>query len=82
MSDKSRIAWTDATFNIAWGCTKVSAGCAHCYAERRDAWLTKGGVAAHWGKGAPRKLTSEGNWRLPVKWNRQAAVHQATFTTS
>jgi len=34
MGDKSRIAWTDATWNPVTGCTKVSAGCKHCYAER------------------------------------------------
>src|SRR5512135_1604043 len=33
MSDKSKIEWTDATWNPVRGCTKVSAGCAHCYAE-------------------------------------------------
>src|SRR5512142_1695205 len=33
MSDKSKIEWTDATWNPIRGCTKVSAGCAHCYAE-------------------------------------------------
>jgi protein gp37 len=33
MSDKSRIAWTDATWNPVTGCSKVSPGCAHCYAE-------------------------------------------------
>jgi protein gp37 len=29
----SKIEWTDATWNPVRGCTKVSAGCAHCYAE-------------------------------------------------
>jgi protein gp37 len=33
MSDHSRIEWTDATWNPVTGCTKVSPGCAHCYAE-------------------------------------------------
>ena len=33
MSDKSKIEWTDATWNPITGCTKVSPGCAHCYAE-------------------------------------------------
>jgi protein gp37 len=34
MSDKSAIEWTDATWNPVTGCTKVSPGCAYCYAER------------------------------------------------
>jgi protein gp37 len=33
MADKSAIEWTDATWNPVTGCTKVSAGCDHCYAE-------------------------------------------------
>ncbi|MBX6314794.1 MAG: phage Gp37/Gp68 family protein [Isosphaeraceae bacterium] len=33
MSDRSKIEWTDATWNPVRGCTKVSPGCAHCYAE-------------------------------------------------
>jgi protein gp37 len=34
LSDKSAIEWTDATWNPVTGCSKVSPGCAHCYAER------------------------------------------------
>jgi protein gp37 len=33
MSDHSAIEWTDATWNPVRGCTKISPGCAHCYAE-------------------------------------------------
>ena len=34
MSLKTKIEWTDTTWNPVTGCTKVSPGCAHCYAER------------------------------------------------
>lgn len=34
MADSSAIEWTDATWNPVTGCSKVSPGCAHCYAER------------------------------------------------
>jgi protein gp37 len=34
MADKSAIEWTDATWNPVTGCTKISAGCDNCYAER------------------------------------------------
>jgi protein gp37 len=34
MADKSSIEWTDATWNPVTGCTKISAGCDNCYAER------------------------------------------------
>jgi protein gp37 len=33
MSANSKIEWTDATWNPVRGCTKVSPGCQHCYAE-------------------------------------------------
>ena len=33
MSDRSHIEWTDATWNPVRGCTKISPGCKHCYAE-------------------------------------------------
>ena len=52
MSEKTKIAWCDSTLNWWEGCTKVSAGCAKCYAEARDKRFTGG---AHWGKGAPRR---------------------------
>ena len=34
MGERSQIEWTDATWNPTTGCTKVSTGCDHCYAER------------------------------------------------
>src|SRR3954471_10142120 len=34
MADKSHIEWTEATWNPVTGCTKISAGCKNCYAER------------------------------------------------
>ena len=33
MSDRSGIEWTDSTWNPVTGCTKISPGCKHCYAE-------------------------------------------------
>ena len=34
MANATSIEWTDATWNPVTGCTKISAGCDHCYAER------------------------------------------------
>lgn len=34
MADGSPIEWTDATWNPVTGCTKISRGCDHCYAQR------------------------------------------------
>lgn len=39
MGEKSAIEWTDATWNPVTGCTKLSPGCKHCYAERLAARL-------------------------------------------
>lgn len=64
----SKIEWTDHTFNPWEGCTKVSRGCLHCYAENRNARFG-GGTAPNWGPGKPRRRTSAENWNQPVKWN-------------
>jgi protein gp37 len=34
MGDKSKIEWTDATWNTAYGCTRASEGCDNCYAVK------------------------------------------------
>jgi protein gp37 len=34
MSTRSNIEWTESTWNPLTGCTKISPGCKHCYAER------------------------------------------------
>lgn len=51
MGEQSNIAWTDATVNFWWGCTKVGPGCDHCYAQTLSDRFEPG----HWGAGAPRK---------------------------
>jgi protein gp37 len=68
MSEKSAIEWTDHTFNPWWGCTKVSQGCKHCYAETLSNRFGK----AEWGPSGVRIKTSAANWKQPLKWNRQA----------
>lgn len=57
------------TFNPWWGCTKVSEGCANCYAEVLDHRF--GGL--HWGGSAPRKLFGDKHWDQPLRWNTKAA---------
>jgi len=34
MAGKSKIEWTESTWNPVTGCTKISIGCRNCYAER------------------------------------------------
>ncbi|QCO14025.1 phage Gp37/Gp68 family protein [Azospirillum brasilense] len=70
MGETSKIEWTDATFNPWIGCTKLSAACDNCYAEKERA-VTCLGVT--WGAGQPRHRTSASTWKQPLTWNRKAA---------
>ncbi len=47
MGGHSAIEWTDATWNPVTGCTKVSQGCKHCYAQRMAKRLQAMGVARY-----------------------------------
>lgn len=47
MGDRSHIEWTDATWNPVTGCTKVSQGCKHCYAERMAKRLQAMGASSY-----------------------------------
>ena len=82
MGEKTGIAWCSHTFNPWMGCTKVSPGCANCYAEKSPAVTFKG---IGWGPGAPRVRTVESYWRQPLKWNRAAerdGVRRRVFCAS
>jgi protein gp37 len=68
MAKDSRIEWTHHTFNPWWGCTKVSPGCKHCYAET---WAKRIGQDV-WGPKATRRELSEAVWRQPLVWNKEA----------
>ncbi len=63
----SNIEWTDHTFSPWWGCTRVSPGCSHCYAADLG---NRFGV--QWGKGNPRRFSSEKVWSGPLAWNKAA----------
>ncbi|HIH2617933.1 TPA: phage Gp37/Gp68 family protein [Burkholderia cenocepacia] len=70
MSENSKIEWTDHTFNPFIGCTKVSPGCDHCYAEHlMDTRLHK----VVWGAHGERVRTSAVTWREPIRWNERHA---------
>ncbi len=69
MAKNSKIAWTHHTFNPWWGCTKVSQGCKHCYAET----FSKRTGHDIWGPTAPRRFfPNESHWWEPMKWNAEA----------
>jgi protein gp37 len=68
MGANSSIEWTDHTFNPWRGCTKVSPGCEHCYAES----LSKRTGHGEYKRGVPRERMSANYWKAPLKWNRDA----------
>ena len=47
MAGSSRIEWTETTWNPVTGCTKISQGCKHCYADRMSRRLQAMGVAKY-----------------------------------
>jgi protein gp37 len=80
MAENSKIEWTHHTFNPWIGCTKVSPGCANCYAE--TLMDTRYG-RVQWGKGKPRSRTAADNWRKPKQWNKAATgERQRVFCAS
>lgn len=72
MAANSSIEWTDSTWNPVTGCTKISPGCANCYAERMAARLQAMGLR-NYANGF--KLTlHEDALELPPKWKKPRMV--------
>jgi len=77
MGARSKIEWTDSTFNPWVGCTKIArakgapSACDFCYAEK---WARRSGHV-EWGN-HPRRRTSEIYWRSPLSWNSGARLFQ------
>lgn len=72
MSSNSDIEWTDATWNPVTGCTKVSPGCSHCYAETFAERFR--GVEGHpYEQGFDLKLWSE-RLELPQRWKKPKRI--------
>jgi protein gp37 len=71
MADATGIEWTEATWNPVTGCSKVSPGCAHCYAERlslRFGWSKKPWTPANVPENVvlhPERLDAPLRWRRP-----------------
>jgi len=72
MSDNSKIEWTQASWNPATGCRKVSPGCAHCYAEAfAERWR---GVPDHpYTQGFDLKLHPD-RLDIPLRWRRPRLI--------
>ena len=69
---KSSIEWTDTTWNPVTGCTKISPGCKHCYAERMAKRLKAMGQA-NYSNGFALTLQPH-MLELPLKWRQPSRV--------
>lgn len=81
MGTDSAIQWTDHTFNPWWGCSRVSPGCEHCYAET----FSKRVGLKVWGASAERRFFGEKHHAEPFKWNekaKKAGVRYRVFCAS
>jgi protein gp37 len=66
--ERSKISWTDYTFNLVIGCTMITEGCTHCYAAEIAARFWPG----TWGPKGVRREQSDAYWRQPLRWNHRA----------
>jgi protein gp37 len=72
MGDSSHIEWTDATWNPVTGCSKVSPGCKHCYAERMASRLKAMGQP-NYTRGF-RTTTHERMLEIPLRWKQPRRI--------
>jgi protein gp37 len=83
MGANTKIQWADDTFNPVRGCTKISAGCANCYAARQS--LRNPKTLGTWGGAGTRIVAVAKTWNEPLKWDREAkaaGVRRRVFCAS
>jgi protein gp37 len=72
MADKSKIEWTEATWNPVTGCTKVSPGCDHCYAETfAERWR---GTPGHPYENGFDVQLRPGRMDQPLRWTKPRMI--------
>lgn len=72
MADFSSIEWTEATWNPVTGCTKISQGCKHCYAERFSKRLQAMGVQRY--QNGFRVTLHHDLLDLPLRWKKPKKI--------
>ena len=72
MAQNSAIEWTEATWNPTTGCTKVSPGCAHCYAERMAHRLKAMGQPRY--EQGFKLALQEDIVELPLRWKKPRVI--------
>jgi protein gp37 len=70
VGENTGVEYVKHSFSPWWGCARKSPGCRNCFAET---------LASRWGHdlwhlNGPRRIVSEGQWRNPLKWNREARL--------
>lgn len=71
MSDQTNIAWTEATWNPWYGCTKVSAGCDNCYMFRQ---------MRQYGRDPEKVQRSKTMFAQPLKWKEARRVFTCSWS--
>lgn len=89
MGDKSKIEWTDATWNpiraragdkVGWHCTHVSEGCRLCYAERMNEWR---GTGFAYKPGHEKDITmfvAAHMLAQPIRWRKARNIFPCSMT--
>lgn len=72
MASNSSIEWTESTWNPVTGCSKISPGCAHCYAERMALRLKAMGQANY--RNGFRVTTHEHALAMPLRWRKPQTI--------
>jgi protein gp37 len=72
MGQNSKIEWTEATWNPVTGCTKISPGCKHCYAERMAKRLKAMGQRRY--RNAFKVTLQPDVLDVPLRWKRPRMV--------
>lgn len=72
MAEHSSIEWTQSTWNPVTGCTHMSPGCKHCYAERMAKRLQAMGLHAY--RNAFHVTTQPQALGLPLKWRKPQLI--------
>jgi protein gp37 len=81
MADKTRIEWTDATWNPTTGCTQIPgahgapSGCDHCYAKTLiDTRLSKNPRSSRYGQPFETVMLHRSRLTKPLTWQRQRRI--------
>ena len=72
MARESQIEWTESTWNPVTGCSKISPGCANCYAERMAKRLRAMGQPNY--ANGFKVTTHEHALRLPLGWKKPQVI--------